>query len=66
MPQPDSQLAGWKLMSVCCTCFPPGKLLYKYLLAYIKLNMNDSVVGPTATYCMGTLKKVISREEEGG
>jgi len=57
-PKPESQLTGWKLLSVCCTCFPPGKLLYKYLLTYLKLNSLDSVVGPTAQYCMNAIKKV--------
>jgi hypothetical protein len=57
-PQPEAQLIGWRLLAVACTCFPPGKLLYKYLLAYIRLNMPDSVVGLVASYCLEALKKV--------
>ena len=60
-PQPDAQLTGWRFLAICCTCFPPGKLLYKYLLAYIKLNLADSVIGPLARYCMTALRKVCNR-----
>jgi hypothetical protein len=49
---------GWRLLAICCTCFPPGKLLYRYLVAYIKLNLVDPAVGQTAAFCMDVLKKV--------
>jgi myosin-7 len=55
-PKPDQQQRGWELLALCSISFPPGKMLYKYLQAFMKVAMADSVVGGMAAWALNSLR----------
>lgn len=57
-PDPESQLRGWHILCVCCVSFPPAKVLYRYLLTFIRIAQKDNLVGSYADWALEALKKI--------
>jgi myosin-7 len=57
-PSPDEQIRGWHMLAICCASFPPGKILYPYLRAFIKTYATDNLVGKFAQAAERFVKKV--------
>lgn len=57
-PNTDEQLRGWHMLCICCASFPPGKILYPYLRAFIKTYTSDNVVGGYAQSAEVFIKKI--------
>ncbi|EDQ90831.1 uncharacterized protein MONBRDRAFT_15843, partial [Monosiga brevicollis MX1] len=55
-PSPEEQRRGWELLCIFVVSFPPSKMLYKYLQAFMKLATRDSVVKRYAAWAYESLK----------
>jgi hypothetical protein len=57
-PKSDSAQRGWQLLCCCIVAFPPSKLFYKYLLAFLQLSLSDAEHKDFVVFAIEALKKV--------
>eukprot|EP01084_Bolivina_argentea_P010838 20218_1 len=55
-PSNNSLIKAWKLMTICCSIFPPSDQFVNYLASYLYIKTKEiGIIGKYAKYCLHCL-----------